>query len=98
EGAAAFERQIGGVDEVFMKGEEFRVHVVDAIMVAAIDDKHKVRQSIETPAIVDTRKAVEIGAGGEPRERLDLRRLWLGRRLRLGMRRSPLARRLASDR
>src|SRR2546423_6970860 len=61
----ALKREIRGVDEIFVKGEAFRVDVVNAVMVAPIDDEHQVRQGVETPAIIDARQAVEITARGD---------------------------------
>ena len=42
--AAAFEREIGAVNEVFVKAVALLVDVVDLVVVFAIDHKHHVRQ------------------------------------------------------
>ena len=58
---AAFEREVGAVDEVFVEAVALRVDVVDFVPVLAVDDEHDVRQRVGLVG-VDARQPVELGA------------------------------------
>ena len=49
---AAFEREIGAVDEVFVETVALFVDVVDLVAVFAIDDDHYVREGVGSVGVV----------------------------------------------
>src|SRR5262249_47244439 len=68
ERAAAFQRQIGSIDEVLMEAEFPRVHVIDPGTVLSVHDEHQVGEGIESAPVVDSSQQLELGPGMNPIE------------------------------
>ena len=62
ESAAPLKRQVFGVHEIFMELIRLRIYVIDSPVIAAVYNKHHMRQRVKSPPVVNARKAVKICA------------------------------------
>src|SRR5262249_27310726 len=62
ERATAFERKIGRVYKVLVKGKQPRVHIVDSIVLLAVYHEHYMRKRIEAASIVSAGQLIKVRA------------------------------------